>query len=50
MIILKWYSIVLMIICFMHDLYKEGQDDAGFWLVMITILVELPLIIYLILS
>ena len=50
MIFLKWYSIVLVLICLLHSLYNSGKEDINFLIVIVALLTEMPLIIYLILS
>lgn len=50
MIFLKWYSIVLTLICLLRSLYVSGKEDTNFLIVIVALLIEMPLIIYLILS
>lgn len=50
MIFLKWYSIILILICLLHSLYNFGKEDVNFLIVIVALLIEMPLIIYLILS
>ncbi len=48
--ILKWYSIVLIISSLMRSLYVSGKEDENGLIVASALLLEMPVIIYLILS
>lgn len=48
--ILKWYAIVIIVASFIRYLYKAGKDGEAFWIVMLAALLEMPIILYLIIS
>lgn len=48
--ILKWYTVILMITSLINSLYRAGKDDEKWWIVMLAVLLEAPMIIYVILS
>lgn len=48
--ILKWYTAILMISSLINSLYKAGKNDEEWWIVMLAVLLETPMIIYVVLS
>lgn len=48
--ILKWYATILVIISLIYDLYKAGKEEENILIVFGAVLLEMPVIIYLILS
>lgn len=50
MIILKWYTLILIIACLIRSLYVAGKNNEEVWIVICAVLLEMPIIVYLILS
>ena len=50
MIILKWYTLVLIIATLIRSLYVAGKNNEEVWIVICAVLLEMPIIVYLILS
>lgn len=50
MIILKWYSIVLLGFTTLVGIFKSGKNDDNVLAVFISFLIMLPVFVYLILS
>ena len=50
MIILKWYSIILLGFSTLVGIFKSGKNDENFLALFISFLIMLPVFVYLILS
>ena len=50
MTILKWYSIALVVLTTVHSLYTSGKENENILIVMTALILEMPILIYLILS
>lgn len=50
MTILKWYSIVLFSFGIFSAIFKNGKNDSNIVGTLIGLLIELPILVYLILS
>ena len=50
MTILKWYSIVLFSFGIFGAIFKSGKTDSNIVGTLIGLLIELPILVYLILS
>ena len=50
MMILKWYSIILMTFLLAVWLYKSGKDEEEIYIILITLILYLPMFLYVILS
>ena len=50
MTILKWYSVILFSFAIVLALFKNGKSGAGFLGTFVGLLIELPILLYLILS
>lgn len=48
--ILKWYTLVLMIASLIRSLYVAGKNNEEVWIVICAVLLEMPMIVYIILS
>lgn len=48
--ILKWYTVIMMITSLINSLYKAGKNNEEWWIVVLAVLLETPMIIYVILS
>lgn len=49
MIVLKWYSIIMMVLGLIANIYESGKKEDGL-MAFLTILLDLPIIIFLILA
>lgn len=48
--IIKWYAIILISFSCIRAVHKSGKDGVNLWIVICACLLEIPIIIYLILS
>ena len=48
--ILKWYATILIISSLIYNIYKAGKEEENILIVFGAVLLEMPMIVYLILS
>lgn len=48
--ILKWYTAIVLITSLINSLYNAGRNNEKWWIVILAVLLEAPMIIYVILS
>lgn len=48
--IVKWYTVIMMILSLISSLYRAGKNNEEWLIVILAVLLEMPMIIYVILS
>lgn len=47
---LKWYSFIILILCFIQSVYDCFKDNYSLWKILLGMIIELPIFVYILLS
>lgn len=47
---LKWYSFIILILCFIQSVYDCFKTDESLWKILLGMIIEIPIFVYILLS